>query len=373
MNILERLISHLSHPIQSLYRRWLYRESISVISPDILARLCRQWGHYEKKHTLTDEERNMIISIRKQTAKANRDNVTRTEAYFSFFQRCPEVHWAFLAHLVSRNGGWNMTDLKGDIIPSVIGDKQTRSLFLFLERANALIFHDAYPQLLLYEESKRRKKKLFHLLPFFAVSLFMRPIWNQFYETNDSLLLTVALIINEQQYIQKRVVENPFYQEHVIAHFPFLLQQWLGFNDVIIPYEKQARIHLAGITVRDFADVYHRIHIGKALYGMLLSEKRIFQGAYHFASRTNHTGSRADFWPHLFSATKPENMSRIYSPELRNAWPHVAHRFPDESDWFNDTAILNELERIPILFNPDITPHYERNLKKLSAIARATN
>jgi hypothetical protein len=373
MTILDRLLFQLSHPIQSLYRYWLYRQSISVISPSTLKQLCRQWERHEPKQTLTDEEQRIVASIQQQTEQFNRDNVTRTDAYFSFFQRCPEVHWAFLAHLVSRNGGWNMTDLKGSLIPSIIASEQIQPLFLFLERANVLIFHDAYPQLLLYEESKRRKKKLFDLLPCFSVSSFMKPFWELFYETNDAPLLTVALIINEQQYIQHRVIEEPFFQQHVIATFPFLCQQWLGFNDVLIPYKSGRHIHLTGITVRDFSDVSHRIEVGKALYGMLFYRKPLFQHVYHFARQTKHSGSRADFWPHVFSTEKTNEGMHLYSPRLYDAWPAIIHRFPDRRDWFCDMSIVQEIETIPFMTNPDMTRHYERNLETLRAIASVTN
>ncbi|WP_442864094.1 DUF2515 family protein [Anoxybacillus sp. J5B_2022] len=306
MTIFDRFLFALSHPLQSLYRYRLYRQSIPVVSSSLLKQLCGQWEQLQQKQPLTAEEKQIVASIHQQTERYNRDNVTRTEAYFFFFQRCPEVHWAFLAHLVSRNGGWNMTDLKGNLVPMVVASELIEPLFLFLERANALIFHDAYPQLLLYEKCKQQKKKLFHLLPYFSVSAFMRPFWEHFYETNDAPLLTVALIINEQQYIQQRVVEHPFFQKEVIATFPFLCQQWFGFNDVLIPYKNGRHTRLTGITVRDFADVSHRIEIGKALYGMLFYRKSLFRHVYRFARQTNHTGSRADFWPHVFSKTNDD-------------------------------------------------------------------
>ncbi|GGJ66003.1 hypothetical protein GGR02_001700 [Anoxybacillus voinovskiensis] len=366
MNAFVRLFATLSHPIQSLYRHWLYRQSISISSSAMLQKLFQEETLVKP---LTNDERKLVMAIKNETTRLNRDNITRTEAYFSFFQRHPEIHWAFLAHLVSRNGGWNMTDLKGSLVPVVVATEQIKPLFLFLERANALIFHDAYPQLLLYEKSKEQKKKLFHLLPSFSVSAFMRPFWEHFYETNDAPLLTVALIINEQQYIQHRVVQHPFFQEQVVKTFPFLCQQWLGFNDVLIPYKNGRRVRLTGITVRDFADVSHRIEIGKALYGMLFYRNSLFQRVYHFACQTKHTGSRADFWPHIFSATN--DGVRIFSPTLNDAWPVIEHRFPDKHDWFYDLTILRAAETIPLMSHPSLTAHYVDNLKKLQKIATA--
>jgi hypothetical protein len=375
MKLLGRFLFQLAHPIQSLYRHLLYRRNIHIVSQPILTNLYQQLekGEQKTKQTLTEEERNIVTSIQQRTDQFNRNNITRTHAYFTFFQRCPEVHWAFLAHVVSRNGGWNMTDLKGSVIPSIIPNEQREPLFLFLERANALIFHDAYPQLLLYEESKRRKKKLFDLLPFFSVSSFMKPFWDYFYETKHAPLLTVALIINEQQYIQQRVIEDVFFQQHVLATFPFLCQQWLGFNDVLIPYERNKDIRLAGMTVRDFVDVHHRIHIGKALYGLLFYKKSFMTRAYRFAARTAHTGSRADFWPHIFSTTKNKETTPIYSPRLEDAWPTIIHRFPDHRDWFTDPSIIKEVETIPLIIDEDMTSHYWSNIQKLHAMSTVTN
>jgi hypothetical protein len=125
-------------------------------------------------------------------------------AYLYFYNKYPEIYWSFLAHKVSRNAGWNMTDLKGDLLTRLLNEKEQKNIFGFLERANWLIFQDAYPQLLLYKESKNRGKNLFYLLPQFGVSTFMVMAWNQFWEDKDSRTLSMNLIINEQHYIEDR-------------------------------------------------------------------------------------------------------------------------------------------------------------------------
>lgn len=357
------------HPIQYIYRSFLYRHHIPIVSSHLLLDLARCWENPTPSISLTDEERQIVSAIRQKTAKYNRNNITRTAAYFDFFQAHPEVHWAFLAHIVSRNGGWNMTDLRGNVIPRLLPENLINPLFLFCERANALIFHDAYPQLLLYEQSKQKKKPLFHLLPCFAVSSFMKPFWEYFWETKDAPVITVALIINEQHYIQKRVIENPFFQTRVLSTMPFIVEQWLGFNDVLIPYKAGRRIRLAGTTVRDFADVHHRIHIGKTLYSILFFEKRLTQRAYQFAREMAHTGSRADFWPQWFSAQATDS-SRIYSPRLEEVWPDISHPFSDHHDWFTDKeAIIQMMETIPAVKHKDITADYMHNVKMLRTAA----
>lgn len=295
---------------------------------------------------LTQTDRLIVEQIRTKTNKSNRNNVTRTKAYFDFYKKHPEIHWACLAHLVSRNGGWSMTDLKGSILPKILSKQQCNDFFSFLERANALIFHDAYPQLLLYEASKERGKNLFYLLPKFHVSQFMRPFWDYFFQKKDSQLLTVALIVNEQNYIEDRVVQHPIYKEKVLDNILFKVQEWLQFTYVLFPYAiKNKKRRLAGITVTDFANVEHRVEIGKKLYCLLFGIERLHEDIVQFASKVSHTGSRSDYWPEMFAKekaliqpafdlsckpTKPTS----YSPVLREAWPDVRHNFSDQKDWF---------------------------------------
>jgi Protein of unknown function (DUF2515) len=180
----------------------------------------------------------------------------------------------------------------------------------------------------------------------------------------------VALIINEQQYIQKRVMENKFFQTHVLSTLPFIAEQWLGFNDVLIPYQAGPHIRLAGTTVRDFADVHHRIHIGKSLYSVLFFQNRLAKRAYQFASQHAHTGSRADFWPQLFSAEKADPF-RIYSPRLEAVWPNISHPFSDRRDWFTDKTIIKMMETIPVMKEEDLTANYMRNIQTLNAAVKA--
>ncbi|MFC0297207.1 DUF2515 domain-containing protein [Geobacillus jurassicus] len=365
-----RPLAWLRHPLQYAYRSFLYRRSVRLADGRLLLRMAARVAA-PADGPLSAEEEAIVAAIRWKTAEQNRNNVTRTAAYLTFFERHPEIHWAFLAHLVSRNGGWNMTDLRGGLLPFLLPKQTIAPLFLFLECANAFIFHDAYPQLLLYEESKRRGMPLFHLLPRFSVSSFMKPLWEYFWETGDAALLTVALIINEQQYIQLRVIEHPFFRTRVLSSWPFVAEQWLGFNDVLIPYAKGRRVALAGTTVRDFADVHHRIHIGKTLYSLLLFDAKLFRSACRFARRIPHSGSRADFWPQSFTET-PDGR-RLYSPRLEAAWPDLAHSFCDRRDWFTDEAVMQALEMLPLPASGDMTNRYVRHLTmmKTAAIAAA--
>ncbi|MDQ6599428.1 DUF2515 family protein [Bacillus salipaludis] len=93
----------------------------------------------------TIQEQEIIRQIITETEKKNLDNISRTNAYFRYFKKNPDIIWSFLAHMVSRNGGWNMCDLEGSIFPHLLESKIRKQLFLTYERANWLIFHDVFP------------------------------------------------------------------------------------------------------------------------------------------------------------------------------------------------------------------------------------
>jgi hypothetical protein len=298
----------------------------------------------------------LVERIRKETLLHNRNNVTRTNAYRDFYSRFPEVHWAFLAHMVSRNGGWNMTDLQGELLPRLLSPRTRASLFEMLEDTNAFIFGDAYPQLLLYEESVRAGRPLFTLLPAFGVSAFMRPVWEQFWGSRNSVMLTMALVVNEQQYIEGRIVRNPAVKQAVLDSLPFQAQSALQLNQVFFPYDERGgtgRQRLAGLVLENFGDLAERIEVGKRLYALLFGVPEIAAGAERFASKTAHTGSRADYWPDLFAAVRERpfeavyaqrldgerllpGAERFYSPRLTDAWKDKPLRKPERYDWFRD-------------------------------------
>jgi len=321
--------------------------------------------------SLDAETARIVERILADTRERNRDNVTRTNAYREYYVRCPEVHWAFLAHMVSRNGGWSMTDLQGELLPRLLAEATRRRLFDMLEDANSFIFGDAYPQLLLYEESLRRNRPLFALLPAFGVSRFMRPVWERFWENRDSALLTTALIVNEQHYIEGRIVQNPFVQEHVLSSLPFQAQAALQLNQVYFPYggrDGEGRQRLAGLILEHFGSLAERIEVGKTLYAMLFAVPAVAGGAETFAAKTPHTGSRADYWPELFATLRDgppggayaprldgaklrPGAARLYSPRLDAAWKTRPLREPERYDWLRDAdracAYLTDAEAKP--------------------------
>jgi len=306
----------------------------------------------------TDQkEKNIVAQIAKETQAFNRNNITRTQAYYEFFIRNKEVHWSFLAHIVSRNGGYYMTDLMSSYLKDFLSDSQIKRYFLFLERSNAFIFQDAFPQLLLYEFSKRIGKPLFHLLSAFHVSSFMQPFWNEFYLKKNSKGITVAMIINEQYMLEERVIKGIYHSTSLLQELPYKLQENLGFTTIFIPYKvsKKYRYRLSGKTVREFEQVKKRVELGKELYQILFEEPYISE-TIRFAHSYPHTGSRSDYWDFMFSKAENDN-EKLFSPALESVWEDVTHQYTKQVDWFQNKNmdILSFFNQLPEVTNYDLT------------------
>ncbi|WP_096188874.1 DUF2515 family protein [Evansella halocellulosilytica] len=355
--------------------------------PPSLKIIKKQLKKIDGKHilleSLNEEELKLITAIRKKTADKNKNNVTRTEAYLHYYRNNPEIHWALLGHMVSRNGGWNMTDLKGDLLTKLLTEKEQRNFFSFLERGNWLIFQDVYPQLLLYEESQIRQKKLFYLLPIFKVSAFMEVIWNFYYENKDDYLLAMALVVNEQNYLEKRVIQNSHYKTSVLETLKFKLQDILSLNQVLFPYIDGTNIKITGQTIHHFAALHERILLGKRLYELLFND-HMLPKMLKWSYKQRHTGSRKDYWPQLYNTTndsipgktykrRTKNCSlitgshRIYSPSLSQAWNNVKHKKAAEDDWYSysDWKVVHYLKSSKINVNGEISNEYCETLEKI--------
>ncbi|MEM5625540.1 DUF2515 family protein [Bacillus wiedmannii] len=96
--------------------------------------------HSGTMYKLTKEEQLIINNIKIQTEQLNKNNVTRTRAYYQFYIQYPEIHWALLGHMVSRNGGWNMTDLKGDLYTKILSEKEQITFFSFFRKRELAYF-----------------------------------------------------------------------------------------------------------------------------------------------------------------------------------------------------------------------------------------
>ncbi|GGF13089.1 hypothetical protein GCM10010954_09750 [Halobacillus andaensis] len=341
---------------------------------------------------LPPDEKRIIENIRKATAANNQNNITRTQAYFNFYQNHPEIHWALLAHLVSRNAGWNMTDLKGEYLPKLLTEQEQVDFFAFLERGNWLIFQDAYPQLLLYEESKKQKRPLFHLLDPLNISNFMKPFWENMWSNERNEELTIALIINEQQYIEERVIHNSLYKDTVLDTIMFKLQDVFDFNHILFPYTTplQQKTKLVGGTVHHFSSVEDRITLGKGLYDLLFSVQSRLTQTVNWAEAHPHTGSRKDYWPDLFNDVKETapgqvhelksspcslqvKTARIYSPSLPSVWKDWKHDKAEPGDWCHNKKMLHFIKHPIKQLSGDIEKTYCETIEELEMAAFTKN
>jgi hypothetical protein len=322
----------------------------------------------------------LLAHTRHAAVAANRNNVTRTAAYLSVYNQYPELHWALLAHTVSRNGGWSMTDLQGEWLPYIMSPAERLWSFCMLERCNALIFHDAFLQLLLYSASRREGRNLFHLLPHLGISGFMVPFWESFWVQPDSPLLTTALIINEQNVIERSVVQNEQFREQVITKWNFRLHGWLQMNQVVIPLGvptvQVPVVPLVGLTLENFSDLDERIAFGRKLYALLFYAPSIHGRALSFMRDVPHTGSRADYWPLAFTTQPPPQdhvrlpaTHRAYSPQLADAWSDEPLPPVTPSDWFVDERMLKHLQPTRPPLHADMTLSHERLWEETASLA----
>jgi hypothetical protein len=307
---------------------------------------------------LDKQDYSILQEIKEKTVHNNCNNITRTMAYYYFYLEHPELEWALLAHMVSRNAGWSMTDLKGEWLPRLFTPKECNDYFLFIERANWLIFQDAYPQLLLYALSKDRGTNFFHLLPYLHVSRFMEIMWNDFWMKRNVARICTALIINEQNYIEKRVIEKKTYGAPIFADIKFFLQDLLDLNMLILPTYDGEKMVLYGSQVHAFPDLNHRINLGKKLYRLLFS-KEVLPGLLAWCKLTGHSGSREDYMPQIFCSKKNTGWGkyeprlkdlsllpqaqRLYSPRLTDVWNDKCHERATTGDWFTQEEVVEQL------------------------------
>lgn len=361
-----------------------------IILPEPLMKIKKELKNKSKisckEENLSPKEKVLVQQIKDQTSILNKNNVTRTKAYLDFYNRHPEIHWAFLGHMVSRNGGWNMTDLKGSLLSRLLTKKEGDSFFTFLERGNWLIFQDAFPQFLVYEESKKRGQNLFYLLQHLHVSTFMETLWSHFWYEHDPYILTVGLIINEQSYLESRVLENPTFKKEVFSKLEFKLQDFLSMNHILFPYATNEKLKIAGQTLHHFENLHERILLGKRLYAILFGDDKQLKMAEKWANLNPHTGSRKDYWPHMFNHVDEEfpsrllktrlkscqllpGYSRFYSPKLEFAWKNRKHSSAEIADWYEDWQVIYYLIDSKENVDGEIEHEYCKTLERIEFAA----
>ena len=339
---------------------------------------------------LSENDKQCIHLIREQTRQLNQNNVTRTQAYFQFYLQHPEIHWALLGHMVSRNVGWNMTDLKGELLTKLLPERDQKAFFSFLERGSWLIFQDVFPQFLVYDLSVRGSQEMFHLLPFFYTSTFMETMWRYFWHSGDSYTLAIAMVINEQSYLEKRLIQNNHFKKTVTGTVSFKMYDFLRLNNILFPYctgGKREKTSLAGATSRYFTSLHERILFGKKLYSLLFQREKILARVLKWAHEHPHTGSRKDYWPDLFNDVNEsfprslykrrvkncvlrKDAERLYSPPLKYAWPNTPHEDAESGDWFGDWHVLDYIHK-EVSLNGEILNNYCKTLETIELAVMA--
>ncbi|NGP43747.1 DUF2515 family protein [Bacillaceae bacterium SIJ1] len=303
-------------------------------------------------------EHRLIQTIQRKTTRLNVDNISRTEAYRRMYHRLPELHWALLAASVSRNAGYQMTDLWHDDMIHGLSERVRWSLFMAYERANWLIFQDAYPQLLLYEFSCRLNKPLFHLLDRFHVSSFMYKHWMSFWKERQSHILTHALITNEQHVITRPILQEKRLKE-VFTSPLFYGQQALHESVVLLP-----TLHgvLYGQSVQRFTHIKARIQLGRKLYQMMFF-RPYSRSVRQFAQTVVHTGKRLDYQKYI-------HLGHDFSgPLLRAAVPMIRHQRFTANDWFIHLRYLEPKHHGTLIDEP-LNRWFDDKRKQLTFLLR---
>lgn len=242
----------------------------------------------------------------------NRDNVSRTESYLELYTWTlaypPDLPWLLMAHLVSRNAGYLMTDLARQIeaADEVLASPLTR-LFVMMERANFLIFHDAWHHVsthLLGETARLAPPR---------TPRFMCEAWARYEATDPSdpgreRALVMDLVHNEQHLIERRAVHHPDLAPGLRL---LRLIEASGKERPLVfpPVAIRGTVWEApAIAVGDFGDVTQRIATGARIFDAALADRDRRAAMYEWATQHPHTGSRAVYGGKT-------------GPSLREVWP----------------------------------------------------
>lgn len=245
-------------------------------------------------------------SLRELDAR-NRDNVTRTESYLELYaytrENPPDLPWLLMAHLVSRNGGYMMSDVAESIARGggAFTHEALVSLFAMLERANFLIFYDAWHHVLLHLLGRSREASPVR------VTRFAREAWVRYESAPEARdpagaekQLVRDLVTNEQNFIERRVVHAPrFAKALAIVEFG----EWLGREAPIVLPDRSRTIQ-----VGRFGSLARRIEVGWRIFDEVLADRAERERLFAWAMAHPHTGSRAVYGGR---STRP----------IREAWP----------------------------------------------------
>ncbi|PKR78817.1 DUF2515 domain-containing protein [Halalkalibacillus sediminis] len=306
----------------------------------------------------------IVDYIREETHKHNQNNITRTKAYQNFYKEIPEVKWALLASMVSRNAGYNMCDLQSHTYRGLLPEHERKSLYLTFENINWYIFQDAYPQLLIYKLSKENKTPLFFLLKYFHVSKFMEDIWYDFYQKQSLDKLMYAQIVNEQNIIEKPIMTHYPYEEKVFHKMTFMSQDLLHLNAVLLP-TRRGRVY--GTFISRFRNLNHRISIGKKIANLLFYPY-LYPLIKDFAVNTEVTGSRYEYEQYM-------DQQHFSNLPLEKVYHYTVHHLDyNQVDWSTQKRIKKKWFKDEAMKNPDqLDRSFYQKRNKIRMVERVKN
>lgn len=245
----------------------------------------------------------------------NADNVSRTESYLELYaltrEMGRELPWVLMAHLVSRNSGYLMSDLAIAIERGTtpFSREALTEMFLFLERPNFLIFHDAWWHVAhhLLDQPMHEGR----------VPRFVREAWRRYQAAKKSeeveRALVFDLVTNEQNLIERRTVHAPRFEKAraLVRFFDAMKSE----QPIVLPVTR------AQIIVGGFLELEKRIATGRRIFDEVLADRATRDAIFDWATAHPHTGSRAIY------GAKP-------TPPIREAWPRerVREIAPDIHD-----------------------------------------
>ena len=245
----------------------------------------------------------------------NRDNVSRTDSYLELYALARaegrELPWLLMAHLVSRNAGYMMTDLGASLDrPGIFTREAIEELFLLLERANFLIFWDAWRHVLVHLLG--RTTALDERTP-----RFMRQAWRRYEHQAETAAgpeherrLVLDLVTNEQNLIEHRVVRSPRFAR-ALAMIGFF-EATGNDRPIVLPRTT------CEIRVGRFASLEKRIDAGRRIFDETLADPVSRAAIAQWAHENPHSGSRAAYG-HKRPARRGDALLVVC-----DAWP--AHR-----------------------------------------------
>lgn len=310
--------------------------------------------------------------ILRERRSQNRNNLTRSDYYLAFWRDHPEIPWALMANLVSRNAGYQMSDLERYyqlapvLVLTVRIDPRLAlsapalqalcvTTFAYLETGNFLILRDVLPVLETYRFARQfpehrsellgmLRERAFDADPFVVDELerfidqASQASWFANWRDDPAQLaairrFTFALVSNEQNQIEDRLV-NPGIGSRYFGPFGYGINAVirgmaaLGLTRLVFPLGAAggAELQLLIYEVSDFVNLGGRIDTGRDLFVHLFERgAERYQRAVAWARRRpTHTASRSDYNPTNFTPNKSAlvRRGRIYfSPWLVPAWP----------------------------------------------------